>query len=160
VVGNEVRLNDLGKIVQEEWLKTPSIRPNIELDDYFIMPNHVHGILIIGERVGATRSLPTRQVGVARNENEHRENPARATLQVAPTKTLVSGSLGAIICQCKSKIARRINAVRSTSGAPVWQRNYYDHIIRNEADLHRIRRYIADNPMQWALDEENPEKTI
>ena len=149
IVDDKVCLNQIGKIVEEEWLKTPFIRPNVELDDYVIMPSHLHGILIIGETVGATR-------GVAQNENKPTSKSTRATFQVAPTKTLESGSLGAIIGQFKSKTAKRINALRGTPGIPVWQRNYYDHIIRNDADLHRIRTYIRNNPLKWALDEENP----
>ena len=58
----------------------------------------------------------------------------------------------------KTVSTKRINLLRATPGAPVWQRNYYEHVIRNEGDLFAIRKYIADNPAQWALDEENPER--
>ncbi len=87
--------------------------------------------------------------------------PVGATRRVAPTKeTLVSGSLGAIIGQFKSKSAKRINEMRKMKGQPVWQRGFHDHIIRNEADLARIREYIRNNPLQWALDEEKPNNAI
>jgi len=69
---------------------------------------------------------------------------------------LKSGSIGAIIGQFKSITAKRINALRQTPGTPVWQRNYYEHIIRNEESLESIRLYIQHNPWKWALDEENP----
>lgn len=69
---------------------------------------------------------------------------------------LAPGSLGAVIGGYKSALARRINALRSTPGAPVWQRNYYEHIIRSERELESIRRYIHDNPGNWAADTENP----
>ena len=144
IVDDEMRLNEFGRIVEEEWLKTPTVRSNVELDAFVIMPNHVHGIMIIGESVGATRRVAPKK-------------PMRATSQVAPTKTLVSGSLGAIIGQFKSKVAKRINTLWGTHGVPLWQRNYYDHIIRNDADLHRIRTYISNNALQWSMDEENPE---
>ena len=122
-------LNNYGKIVDEEWIKTKEIRKNIDLDDYVIMPNHFHGIIIINSSVGATR-------------------------RVAPTKvksTLQAGSLGAIIGQFKSKVTKRIRS----SGLEnfKWQRNYYEHIIRNEQDLYRIRTYIQKNPLRWELDE-------
>lgn len=150
IVDDKMRLNEIGDIIEEEWLKTPSIRPNVELDNYVVMPNHLHGILIIGESVGATRR-------VAQEENKPKARHIRATSQVAPTKTLVSGFLGATIGQFKSKTAKRINVLKRTAGISLRQRSYYDHIIRNDADLYRIRTYMANNLLQWALDEENPD---
>jgi REP element-mobilizing transposase RayT len=132
VIDNEVRLNAVGEIIDKEWRNTLIVRPGVELDQYVVMPNHLHGIIIIGESGGATR-------------------------RVAPTKNskgLISGSLGAIIGQ--SVAAKRINALRQTPGIQVWQRDYYEHVIRSESDLHRIREYINRNPLHWALDEENP----
>ncbi len=67
-----------------------------------------------------------------------------------------SGSLGAIVGSFKAATAKRINNMRGSPGAPVWQRNYYEHIIRDEGDLARIRQYIRDNPARWDEDEENP----
>ncbi len=67
-----------------------------------------------------------------------------------------SGSIGAIIGQFKSIVTKRINKIRNTSGIPVWQRNYYEHIIRNEDEFNRIREYIINNPLNWAEDENNP----
>jgi REP element-mobilizing transposase RayT len=69
-----------------------------------------------------------------------------------------SGSLGAIVGNFKSVTARRINRVRKTPGVRVWQRNYYEHIIRNERELNGIRQYIRDNPARWAEDRENPDR--
>ena len=69
-------------------------------------------------------------------------------------------SLPAVVRSFKSASARQINLLRGTPGAPLWQRNYYEHVIRNEEDLFAIRKYIADNPAQWALDEENTERII
>ena len=71
----------------------------------------------------------------------------------------MSGSLGAIVGNFKSVTARRINRIRKTPGAPIWQRNYYEHIVRNETELNRIRQYIRLNPMKWELDRENPHRT-
>lgn len=77
-------------------------------------------------------------------------HPTIHDINVAP------GSLGAIVRAFKSAVARRINALRGTPGEFVWQRNYYEHIIRNDEALNRIRQYISDNPIRWELDRENP----
>jgi REP element-mobilizing transposase RayT len=131
--GGHVRLNELGEIVRDEWEQTAIVRSNVELGGYIVMPNHVHGILIfVDDHVGATR-------------------------RVAPTKTtLQSGSLGAVMGQFKSIVTKRINGLWNVSGRPIWQRNYYEHIIRNHDDHDRIHRYIESNPSMWADDDENP----
>lgn len=136
VVDGEMRTNEWGEIVREEWFRTAQLRPYVTLhdDEFVVMPNHVHGIIwIVGEIVGATR-------------------------RVAPTPPTGpdAGSIGAIIGQFKSIVTKRINALRATPGAPVWQRNYYEHIIRDERALTAIRRYIAENPLRWHLDRYNP----
>ena len=135
IIDARMILNELGKIVWNEWNKTAQIRKNVNVDEYVVMPNHMHGILMIidGCDVGETR-------------------------RVAPTerpKGPAFGSVGAIIGQFKSIATKRINALRGTPGLPVWQRNYYEHIIRNEKDLDEIREYIINNPIKWDLDEEN-----
>jgi REP element-mobilizing transposase RayT len=128
-------MNPEGFIVQEEWLRSPFVRPNVALDAYAIMPNHIHGILVLGDSVGATRRVaPT---------PHQRPGP-------------LPGSIAAIIAQFKGQSARRINLLRGNPGARVWQRNYDEHIVRDEQDLQRLREYIANNPLRWALDEENP----
>ncbi len=134
IVDGQVLLNQVGRIVEEEWLKTPHIRPGIELDEYVIMPNHLHCILIIGDL-------------------------CRGVLQYAPTNGFrsPSQSLGAIIRGFKGAATKKVNVLQNTVSIPLWQRNYYEHIIRNDADLHRVRTYIQNNPLQWEVDEENPE---
>jgi len=104
-------------------------------DEFVVMPNHVHGIIwIVDDPVGARRRrAPTM---------ERFGKP-------------VSGSIPTIVRAFKSTVARRINRMRRTPGAPVWQRNYYEHIIRDERALHAIRRYIAENPLRWHLDRYN-----
>jgi len=136
VADNEMRLNGWGKIVQEEWLRTETVRPNVKLDAFIIMPNHLHGIIHL-TNVGATR-------------------------RVAPTgKEKICGpkmgSLGAILGQFKSVTAKRIKAGPRNSGVSVWQRNYYEHVIRGEDELEKIREYIVYNPQKWPSDRENPE---
>ena len=131
-----MRLNDYGAVVQEEWLRTETIRPEVELGVFVVMPNHFHGIVILhGNPVGANRRFaPT--MG----------RPAGTT----------PGSIGAIIQQFKSIVTKRINALRNTPGSPIWQRNYYEHIIRDERDFNTISEYILTNPGRWASDRENP----
>jgi len=134
IVDGVVKLNEMGEIVREEWERTAIVRPNVELGEYVIMPNHVHGILVfVDDMVGATR-------------------------RVAPTNTttLQSGSLGAVMAQFKSIVTKWINGLQNVTGRPVWQRNYYEHIIRNEREMDRIHRYIESNPSMWAEDDENP----
>jgi len=126
-------INDLGQIVGEEWIKTPIIRPNILLDQFIVMPNHVHGIIIINHEI------------------------RRGVLQYAPTNKLCSPSqtIGAIIRGYKSATTKRINEHRQTPKRYVWQRNYFDHIIRNDRDLNNIQQYIVNNPAKWDNDEYN-----
>jgi len=117
------------------------MRGNVELDEYIIMPNHLNGILVIVDDGG------------------------RGTVHRAPTTTPkyesfgkpVSGSIPTIIRGFKSTITKQINELRNTPGAPLWQRNYYEHIVRNEKSLNRIRQYIINNPANWENDIENVE---
>jgi len=82
--------------------------------------------------------------------------PKEECFAPTPSNGTQSGSLGAIIQSFKSVSTRKINRLRSTPGISVWQRNYYERIIRDESELNRIRRYIVDNPTQWETDENNP----
>ena len=146
IVGGKMQLNDCGRVLEEEWLHTAVVRPNVDLDAFVIMPNHMHGIIVICDNpVGASRRLA----------------PTDTSRRLAPTGAsprIVAGSLGAMIGQIKSITTKRINALRHTPGQAVWQRNYHDHIIRSETALNNIRQYIAHNPMRWAEDEENPDQ--
>lgn len=137
VVDGVVVLNEWGEIVREEWERTAIVRPNVELGEYVVMPNHVHGILIfVDDGVGTIR---VGDVG--------------ATRRVAPT--LQTDSLGAVIGHFKSIVTKRINRLQNVAGRPVWQRNYYEHIIRDEREWENIHRYIESNPSMWVEDEEN-----
>ena len=134
IVNGEMRLNDIGRVAHRMWEEIPTHFPQVGIDAWVVMPNHIHGVIVIaGPPVEATHASPL-------------QRPA------GPPKR----SIGAIVGSYKSAVSKRINAMRGTPGAPVWQRNYYDHIIRNEAALNRIRQYIADNPARWAEDPENP----
>ncbi len=130
-----MKLSEAGQIVESEWLKTASLRPNVRLDEFVVMPNQFHGILWLDEnREGTARRAPT---------NQRFGKP-------------VSGSLPTIIGAFKAAVTNQINSLRGASGNSIWQRNYYEHVIRDEKSLNRIREYIINNPLSWDLDRENP----
>ena len=147
VVNHQMVLNEAGRIVADEWLRSSRIRAEVELDAWVVMPNHIHGIVTITDiGSGNQRRVCSPRCGCV---------PGRGDRPVAPTGT-GPRSLGAMMAGFKAAAARRINAVHGTPGAPVWQRNYYEHVIRYEAMLNRIRQYIEENPARWAEDPENP----
>jgi len=131
IKNENMTLNDLGKIADECWQAIPKHFPFVELGTYVVMPNHVHGIIII-HNVGATHASPLRKSA---------NGPA-------------AGSLGAIVGSFKSAVTKRIGREHNATG--IWQRNYYEHIIRNEKDLQNKTDYIDANPMLWDDDDENP----
>jgi putative transposase len=140
VVNGAMLKNDSGRIVEEEWLRSAEIRQELELDVFVVMPNHLHGIVFImnigatGD-VGATSRSPLR-------------SPARG-----PAKL----SLGSFVSGFKSACTKRVNEARGQPGTPMWQRGFYERVIRSEEELERIRAYVLDNPARWATDEENPD---
>ncbi|MFI5168299.1 MAG: transposase [Thermoanaerobaculales bacterium] len=135
-----VRLWTDGRIVAEEWTRSAVLRPNLNLEAFVVMPNHLHGIVWLTGGAGATRRVA----------------PGRGS--ASPLRSGASpGSVGAIIGQFKAAAARRINALRGTPGRSFWQRGFYERVVRNDTELAAMRTYIANNPLQWALDRENPE---
>ncbi len=135
VVDGATHLNDAGRLVQTVWDELPARCPGVCLDAFVVMPNHVHGMFFI---VGAGLALPLK--GAASS---------------APTRSRPH-TLGNVLRAFKSISAIGVNRALSRSGQPLWQRNYYEHVIRNEESLNRIRDYIATNPFRWELDRENP----
>ena len=146
VVDGNMVLNDRGKIARDEWFKTAELRPYVKLyeDEFVIMPNHGHGIIWIEENVGALRGNAQLQV-----EQERAERCS------APTKSVAPRSLGAIVRAYKSAVTYAVNKLENQRGAVLWQRNYYEHIIRNNRELNNIARYIVNNPRNWQLDRDN-----
>jgi REP element-mobilizing transposase RayT len=151
VADGQMHRNDYGEIVQKEWFGSATIRKEIQLDAWMVMPNHVHGIVMItpvaahGHAPGTATALhPT----VPRGVGAH----GHAPLQRRPR------SLATFVGGFKGTVKSRINEMRRTLGAPVWQENYYEHIIRNGDELNKIREYILTNPSRWANDRENPER--
>ena len=115
------------------------MRLNVQLDEYVIMPNHLHGIIVIHDD----------RKGVDAFVRANSSSPRRATPFRSP-----SGTVGAIIRGFKAASTKRVNEMRNTPGKPVWQRNYYEHVVRGEKDLERIRTYIHLNPERWDKGDE------
>jgi len=132
ILNEEMFLNEFGKIADECWRAIPEHFPNVELGAHMIMPNHVHGIIIINRR-GAALLRPY-------DDNLHKIN-------------LKPGSLGAIVRSYKSAVSYRANKELNTTGT--WQRNYYEHIIRDKKDLQNKIDYIEANPSLWDEDDNN-----
>jgi len=154
-----MHLNEYGRIVRDVWFDLPNHVSNVVLDAFVVMPNHVHGIVVIvnGDVVGVGVD-GTDSVGAGSEPAPTATTTTPApttTAEPTPTPTKRHG-LPEIVRQFKTFSARRINEHRGTTGKPVWQRNYYEHIIRDDASLNRIRQYILNNPIKWALDKENP----
>ena len=145
ITAGEMVLNELGQIVHAEWKRSSEIRREIELDEFVVMPNHTHGIVWIVE-----------MNDVRADGRPPQPNPVRAHGRASQLPQRAPKSLGSFVAGFKSAVTKRINEQRGMPGVPVWQRNYYEHIIRNDADLRRIREYIANNPLKWELDQLHP----
>ena len=147
-------LSRAGRTVQHAWLDLPNHYPHVILGEFVIMPNHVHGIIIlmdqpVGRGGSVSGEIPLRSQAYS----DPGVLPDRA--ETRPYTRKCHG-LPEIVRAFKSFSARRINAMRHIPGAPAWQRNYYEHIVRNDEELARIRKYIRDNPLKWEVDRENP----
>lgn len=145
IVDGEMILNEYGKIVQTTWMDLPNHISNIELDAFVVMPNHIHGIIVIpvgaGSKPAPKNLIPSSDL-----------TSFRAGSKPAPT---MGARLSEMVRQLKTFSARKINQLRKTGGHPVWQRNYYEHVIRDDDSWPRIREYIVNNPKQWNVDHDN-----
>ena len=150
VVGEEMRLNDAGKLARREWEALPYRFPSIDIDVFVIMPNHLHGIAMIGQSAKApTWGAPSRD-GVTE------------TVATPSNKTATRSfpTLGDVVGTYKSlttvEYVRGVNTLAWPRFSDrLWQRNYYEHVIRHDESLREIRQYILNNPARWALDPEN-----
>ncbi|MCC6728750.1 MAG: transposase [Chthonomonadales bacterium] len=141
VVNSEMRLNEAGRMIQSVWDAIPAFYPGVGIDEFVVMPNHVHGIVVL---VGATPC--------GRPDSGQPQG-------VAPTLSLPD-----VVHRFKTMTTKRYaDGVKQSSWPPfrdrLWQRNYYEHIIRDEESLDRIRQYIFGNPQRWSFDRENPVAT-
>jgi len=153
VVNGDVRLNKVGKIVEWEWLELTKRLSYVTLGAHMVMPNHFHGILFIHENVGATQQGPNKsRLNIESMQTISTDGIDGSPLPRGPKPA----SLGAIISQFKSRATKRIWKIPEFKDTPIWQRNYYEHIIRDEKDLQNKTDYINANPLLWDEDDENP----
>ena len=160
----EMKLNDAGKIVDRIWQEIPKYYPFVEIDEHTLMPNHLHGIIILNnENVGA----PPCGRPLMNPDNGQAQGPANGKYGQAqgPAPTVKRLSLGDVVGRFESfTMYQYILGIKNHQWKPfhkkLWQRNYYEHIIRNENELNKIRKYIIDNPLNWEADEENPKNWI
>ena len=139
IVEGEMRLNYFGRIVMAEWIRAGELRAEVKTGEYVVMPNHFHGIVMITEDMAPS-------VGMCDGVGAIHELPLRSRQQRRKM------ALPKIVGRFKMISAKRINIHRDTPGVSVWQRNYYEHVIRDDADYARIAEYIADNPRRWMED--------
>ncbi|NEO55600.1 MAG: transposase [Okeania sp. SIO3B5] len=124
IVGGIVKLNEYGRIVAQSWQWLEQQYSYVELDTWVVMPNHLHGIIIITDTASNIKRKP----------------------------------LGRLVGAFKTVSAKKINQLRQTPGYPVWQRDFYDRINRNDRSLEITRQYITENPLKWYEDSENPDR--
>jgi putative transposase len=132
VVDLKMELNGYGNVVRQCWEMIPAHFPHVNIDTFVVMPNHVHGIL----NGGARHAVPL-------HGTERFGQP-------------VAGSIPTVIRSFKAAATRGINDLRRSFAITVWQRNYFEHVIRNDESLNHIRQYSLDNPARWEFDSENP----
>jgi len=140
IVNCQVNLSPIGRIVDQCWAEIPSHFENAEIDEFVVMPNHIHGILRIVENAGTACRAPT----------------SRHTPVFGQFARPERGSVATIIRSFKSAATRRARQQGLSKSASIWQRNYYERVVRNEEELARIQKYIIENPLTWELDRENP----
>lgn len=146
ITGNQVNLNGAGLMVQSWWGKLTGKFPLVQTDAYIVMPNHFHGIISVG-------AAPC-----GRPDINYPDETTGQPHGVAPT-------LGEVVSWFKTMTTNQyIRGVKRKDWRPfqkkLWQRNYYEHIVRDEDELGHYRQYISDNPANWQTDEENPDVTL
>jgi putative transposase len=173
-----MELNAFGKIVREEWERSFEIRHELHMGEYQIMPDHFHAIVIIRDQDKTGRNKETEEKKIYKEFDEGDAPVARTGFvqQITEKSNLNSNlndsgsvaspihnrpkgvrprSIGALISAFKASSIKRINAARNMPGKRVWQRDYYDRIIRDERALYFTRRYIRNNPLNWFFDRES-----
>jgi REP element-mobilizing transposase RayT len=164
VAGDQMQTNDYGDVVAEEWRRTETVRDRVVVDTFVVMPNHTHGVIIITDPPDdGDGDAPDRSSSVSDGDGHNIRGGSSAMNPHHggnPDRTFggaIAGSLSTIMRQFKSMVTKRINRLRDTPGADVWQRNFYERVVRNRAELNRIRRYIRRNPAEWDTDRVHPD---
>jgi putative transposase len=135
IIGAEMRLNEFGVVARDEWLRSAEIRTEIELDAFTVMPNHVHGIVVI---------RPSKSSSASSHVGAHGRAPAVRTPK----------SLGSFVAGFKSITTKKINRIRQVHGTPFWQRNFYERVIRNYDEWASLTQYIQNNAREWEESDE------
>jgi len=135
VVDGKMVLNECGEIAKECWEEIPSHFPEVRLHTFVIMPNHIHGIIEITENVGAKQFSPNKQTDGAKIVSP----------LLSPSKTI-----GSIARGYKIGVTKWVR--QNTNIYKLWQRNFYEHVIRNENSYNKITEYILTNPLKWEFD--------
>lgn len=144
IEAGEMQLSLFGETVRSGWMQITGHFRSVKLDEFVVMPNHLHGILWLGD-MGCKGEAFAPRVSLLNQNVDANASPLR------PNGTQ-PGSIGAIVQNFKSITTRHINRIRKTPGIPIWQRNYYEHIIQTDRALHNIRYYIQNNPSSWQQD--------
>jgi len=167
IENGHMRLNEYGEIVAAEWARSAELRAEIVCGEFVVMPNHFHGIVYIvgaygnmADGVGAYGNTPIQYDQQQRaNGNVDRAYCHTDRAYCHTPLRSPSRNIGAMVRGFKGAVSKKINEIRDTLGTPVLQRNYYEHIIRDDADYNRIVEYINNNPQQWAEDSLHPAYT-
>ncbi len=154
VLAGKVILTAAGEAVKVTWFRLPDRFPSVVLHEFVVMPNHLHGILTITQpfrpkKAGAASSVPTEKTG------DGREQVGTARSGHAHIKDVTGVSLGKIVRAFKSLSGVEVNRILGRSGGPIWQRNYFEHIVRGEDDFKKTQKYIHENPPRWDEDPDN-----
>lgn len=171
IIDGKMQLNEIGKIVVECWNRISQHFPSVELGEYVIMPNHTHGIIRWGIPEMKSPYVPE-HIATRRGDRQTTAKPQFATPpeHIATRRGEVSSpalnnsrkdeapspTLGKIVAYFKYQSTKRINQHRDRQGTRIWQRDYYDHVVRDAPDLQRLCQYIQNNPMKWELDQLHP----
>ena len=158
IIDDAMHLNDFGRIASVLWEQIPAHFPHMVLDEWVVMPNHVHGIVFIAESNRGGNALPRGPGAVSRATHASPETDANMHRLTKTSASPQKGSIGAAVGSYKSAVTKHIGDVFGKSRETIWQRGFYDHVIRNRTALDRIRRYIAENPARWSRDPENPDR--
>jgi REP-associated tyrosine transposase len=133
--GDAVELSPIGRVVRECWVQIPRHFRHAELDAFVVMPNHLHGIVLLHRR------------------------PGRVAVEAEAFRKPVSGSVPTIVRSFKSAVSARVRDRGLALPHSVWQRNYFERVIRNGREFTQVMRYILENPARWQYDEENPDRS-
>ena len=150
VTVGDMRLNDAGRMVIAIWDSLPQRYEGVDVDAFVVMPNHIHGIIVINDPVGAIHESP------AFESPAFESDVKSGAIRESPLQNRRAMTLSKIVGYLKMNAAKEINQFRDNPGVPVWQRNYYERVIRDEQELAMIRQYIVDNPVKWDEDENHP----